>query len=176
MHSQAPPSSTIGRRTGLLLAAAVVAWVMLVVTAYFAVHKPATPQQLIALGSWLRTLAGLVATLSLAMALGRLWGSGLSAFAGRARLALQLGLGLASLTYLVLILGALGAYRSALAWGLALVALPFGLPALIKGLREAVPRAPRDPGTVALAAFVLALLGLSALRGMAPPTAWDSLV
>ena len=108
MDSQAPPSSASGHRTGLLLAAAVIAWVMLVITAYFAVHKPATPQQLIALGSWLRTLAGLLATLSLAMALGRLWRSALSAFDGRARLTLQLGLGMASLTYLVLILGALG--------------------------------------------------------------------
>jgi len=176
MYSQAPPSSTTGRRTGLLLAAAVVAWVMLVVTAYFAVHKPATPQQLIALGSWLRTLAGLVASLSLAMALGRLWGSALSGFADRARLALQLGLGMASLTYVVLILGALGAYQPALAWGLAAVALPFGLPALVKGLRDAFPRAPKVPGTLALAAFVAALLGVAALRGLAPPTAWDSLV
>jgi len=176
MDSQAPPSSRTGRKTGLLLAAAVVAWVMLVVTAYFAVHKPATPQQLIAMGSWLRTLAGLVATLSLAMALGRLWGGALSAFAGRARLTLQLGLGMASLTYLVLILGALGAYHPVLAWGLAVVALPFGLPALIRGLRDALPRAPRELAGLALSAFVAGLLGLAALRGLAPPTAWDSLV
>jgi hypothetical protein len=176
MDSQPPPSSATDRKAGLLLAVAVVAWVMLVVTAYFAVHKPATPQQLVALGSRLRTLAGLLATLSLAMALGRLWRSALSPFSGRARLTLQLGLGMASLTYLVLILGALRGYHSVLAWGLAVVALPFGIPALISGLRDALPRTPRGPGGLALAAFVAALLGLAALRGLAPPTAWDSLV
>jgi hypothetical protein len=123
----------------------------------------------------LRVVVGLIGTLSLAQALGRLWARTLPALAQPSGLALQLGMGLASLAYLMLVLGALGLYRSWLAWGLAVVSLPFGLPGLIAGLRASFARAPGGRGPLALAAFVLGLLGLAALRGLAPPTAWDSL-
>jgi hypothetical protein len=163
-------------RADPLLAAGAVTWVMVVVTAYFAVHKPASPSQLLALGRALATLAGLAATLCLATALGRPWSPLLTSLPVRTRLALQLGLGLAGLSYLMLILGSLGGLRPLVAWGIAAVGLALGLPQLVRELRHAVPRLPRSPADRALAGFVIALLGLAALRGLAPPTAWDSLV
>ena len=119
-----------------LLAVLAVTWVMVVVTAFYAVHKPAGPAQLTAIARLLVTSVGLLGTLSLAQALGRLWGRWLGDLGARARWALELGLGLATLGYLTLVLGALRAYRPALAWGLIVLSLPFGLRRLASGVRK----------------------------------------
>lgn len=178
-----------------LLPIVAVAWVVLVTSAYFAVHKPGNPEQfsalagapgavagtlaalrLEALAKSAGSLAGLLATLGVASVLGRPWMRALRGMEGRSQIALQLGAGLAGLSYLVLAMGALGAYSRWAAWGITAISLPFALRQWVRRLRGWRVRLPGARADRWLAGFVLGLLLLGAISALAPPTAWDSLV
>lgn len=164
------------QRTRLILAGIAVGWVLIVTSAYFAVHKPANTDQLKALGRAAGSLAGLIGTFSLAMALGQPWRRVLEGVASNPRIALQAGAGLATLAYLVLALGAVGLYKPVVAWAIVVISLPLGLPRFARAVRDGMPRLPVGRTNRWLAAFVIGLLVMAGLRALAPPTAWDSLV
>ena len=183
------------RRKRPLLPIVAVAWVVLVTSAYFAVHKPGNPEQFAALArapsavagalAELRlealarsagSLAGLLATLGVASVLGRPWMRVLRGMEARSQIALQLGAGLAGLSYLVLAMGALGVYSRWAAWGIAGISLPFALRDMVRRLRGRRVCLPVARGDRWLAGFVLGLLLLAGISALAPPTAWDSLV
>ncbi len=187
--------STRGRQGRRLLPSVAVIWVAIVTSAYFAVHKPGSPEQFAALArapgaiaaalAGLRlealarvasSVAGLLATISVATVLGRPWARAVHGLDRRSQIALQLGAGLASLSYLVLAMGALGATNRTTAWGIAALSLPFALPQWIRMLRDRPARLPGRRADRWLAGFVLGLLLLAAIAALAPPTAWDSLV
>ncbi len=187
--------STPHRRWRRLLPIVAVAWVLIVTSAYFAVHKPGSPDQfaaiagapaavvgglaelrLDALAKSAGSLAGLLATLGVAIVLGRPWMRVLRGMEGRSQIALQLGAGLAGLGYLVLAIGAVGAYSRWAAWGIAGISLPFALRDMVRLLRGRRVRLPEARVDRWLAGFVLGMFLLAAISALAPPTAWDSLV
>jgi len=182
-------------RSRYLLPVAAVTWVVIVISAYFAIHKPGSPQQFAALakapgsiagavaGLRLEVLAraassigGVLATLSVATLLGRPWIGALRGLDPRSQIALQLGAGLAGLSYLVLAMGALGAYNRLTVYAITAISLPFAVPrwvGLLRGRRISLPARRADRW---LAGFVLLMLLFAAASALAPPTAWDSLV
>ena len=81
------------RRVLRALAVAAILWVAIVMAAYFAWHKPWTPDQLRALGSLGAVLAGLVGSLALALAIGDLFAGRLPITEPRPRFYLSLDLG-----------------------------------------------------------------------------------
>lgn len=164
------------RRTAVLLPLVGVTWFVIVVGAYFAVHKPASAEQLSALARVTASMAGVLATLSVATVLGLPWMRALRGLEGRSQLILQLGAGMAGLSYLALSMGALGAYHRTVAWGIAIVSLPFAVRQWIRAIRDRRISLPGGRAERWLAAFVLGLALLAALAALAPPTAWDSLV
>jgi hypothetical protein len=164
------------RRKRFLLAIAAVTWVVIVTSAYFAVHKPGSPAQLGALARATGSVAGVLMTLSVATVLGLPWRRALDGLEARSQIALQLGAGMAGLSFLALSMGALGAYHPTVAWGIATISLPFSLRQWIGMLREGRIGLPSGRANRWLAAFVLGLISLAAVSALAPPTAWDSLV
>ncbi|MGH2622026.1 MAG: hypothetical protein ACRDHG_15870 [Anaerolineales bacterium] len=187
--------SSPGRRRHFLLPIVAVTWVVIVISAYFAVHKPGSPDQFAALagapGAIVGALAGLrlevlaraassivgvLATLSVATVFGRPWMGALRGLDPRSQIALQLGAGLAGLSYLMLAFGALGSYNRLTVYGIAAISLPFALPQWARLVRDRRVSLPRRRADRWLAAFVLAMLLFAAAAALAPPTAWDSLV
>ncbi len=164
------------KRTQRALAVAALLWVAIVIAAYFALHKPWTADQLEAIGSSILVLIGFVGSLSLALAIGEFSIGKLAGVPKSWRLYLSLGMGFGILGYGTLVFGAVGILHPLLPWGLVILSLPFGLPRLYGGIRALLQRIPRRGGDAALACFAALLLALAALRALAPPTAWDSLV
>ena len=161
---------SVGRRGKIFIAAAVV-WFAIVVLAYFAVHKPANVTQLTALSDLLLVSAGWVSTIALANLLGWALLRTVSDLERLERLGLQVGAGLATLGFVVLAIGLVGAYSKLLLWAIVLLPLPVALWRLNKDLRG-FPR----PSDRVLAAVVGVAVLLVTVRALAPPTAWDSLV
>lgn len=151
-------------------------WGAVIFSAYYVVHKPMAPEQMVAVGRVVLTLLGWIGTLNLANLIGRLFTPWLATSSPGDRLALRLGVGLGLLALFTLLLGALRLYVRPLAWLAVALALPFGLPGWLSEVRKAVPKRPTDLGERALAGYVVFTLGLAAVIALTPPTAWDSLV
>ncbi|GAB4536653.1 MAG: hypothetical protein Kow0063_22460 [Anaerolineae bacterium] len=165
--------------------AIVIAWLFVVVAAYFWAHKPFDTNIVAGLGRSLLSVLLWLGMTWLGVALGRWVTRGLLSDESPAvRTALAAGLGLGLLSLLVLGLGLVGLLRRAIAWGLVL-----GLGALLRGeLRASLAdlRAwAHDPGPLPwplggfqrwLAVYVLISLTLTFLMALAPPTGWDALV
>lgn len=168
---------SVPRLTSTWLAGFVVlAWVGLVFAAYFIIHKPFTPANLVAIGELLVTLLAWLGTLVLAHAIARFAVPVLDGFSDGERLALRLGLGLGLLSLALLLLGFLPVYQSGLAWSGLAAGVAFGLKGFLADLRRLRPKVPQGKARIALACFTAFALLIAGLRTLAPPTAWDSLV
>lgn len=152
-------------------------WITAVILAYYLGHKPFGAEQVQAGARVLLVFTGWLGTLNVAHWLGRkVWSGGSLTLSHRSRYAIRLGLGLGLMQYGLLALGAIGGYWSLLAWIVILLGLPLNLRQFFDDTKGALPRIPSTRGKQALAFFVSLAVILSALRALAPPTAWDSLV
>lgn len=158
-----------------------IAWLFLVIAAYYVVHKPFGLPQLAAFGQMALDLGLWLATLVIAAGVGwrlaGLW-PGMSPVE---RLVFGLGLGLAALGYSVMALGFAGLLRPlwmiALGAGLLLwqVLRPQSLVAAWQAARSTVTR-PRGRFEWLMAAAALASLALTLIWALAPPYAFDAAV
>jgi multisubunit Na+/H+ antiporter MnhF subunit len=158
------------------LSAIAVAWTAAVLSLYYFVHKPIASDQLAAIGRLGWMLVGLLGTLSLAFMLGSLWKRALSPLPAAEAMAIRVGAGLVTLSLLVLVLGAISAYRPPIATIAVLISLPVGLPGLIRALKEARIRPVRSRLDRLFALLVVIMVAIAFMRALTPPTAWDSLV
>jgi len=169
----------------VILVAIVIAWAALVVAAYFAIHKPISPDRALALARaavllrWLVTLGWWAVMVEVAGGLGR-W---LIRDLGESpieRIAFSFGVGFGALSGLVLVAGLLGLMSNRVAGILALLVLAGALiqpaRAMARDLRDALPRRWPDERLARITfAFVGLMLAMAFLWALTPPTAWDSL-
>ena len=147
------------------------AWFVVVIVAYYAVHKPLGLAQINALRDLALILLGWLSAVALANLLGWAVFRKFPNLASAERLSLQIGLGFGIIATGGLALGLAGAASEWLLWALLLIPLPISLYRLQRDLRDL-----RRPSNRWLAIFVGLALVLIVIRALAPPTAWDSLV
>lgn len=155
---------------------AILFWALIVLIAYYRVHKPFAWSNLLALIQIVLELIAWGGTLSLAHALGRIWINDHHFKKTRTRFSLRVGLGLGLMGMGMLLLGVGGLYESWLAWTVLIVGQIPSLPAFLRDLRAS---APALPGTLFQRACALGLLGFTALvflQALSPPTGYDALV
>jgi hypothetical protein len=164
----------------------VIAWTALVMIAYFAVHKPVSPDRALALSRVAALLSSLMiigwwGIISMAAGgLGR-WLTGGWGESPIERIVFSLGAGLGALSGLTLIAGLLGLFSNRLIWMAGLILLAGGLwmgplRRLASDLREAFPCDwPASRLARIALAFVVLMLTLAFIGALTPPTAWDSL-
>jgi hypothetical protein len=153
-----------------------IAWGVLVISAYFVIHKPFTFTQFTAFLRLGQLVVGFVGTISLAMSFSRLLPPRLWDFPPIQRFPLQIGFGFAFLGFIMLLLGAFGGYRPWIAWIILLLGIPFGLPRISADIKTMISTLPKGKIDQGLMFFTLFSLGIILLLALAPPTAWDSLV
>lgn len=164
-----------------LAAAALIAWLFLVVAAYYVVHKPFGWPQIVALGRLALDVGLWLAALVIAAGVGWRLISPWSGLEPVERLVFGLGLGLAALGYCVMALGCLGLLRpvwiAAVGGGLCLWQLWRTQPlrAAWQAARSALAR-PTGRFEALLASVSLAGLVLSFIYALAPPHAFDAAV
>jgi hypothetical protein len=165
----------------LLVVGAVIIWVFAIYPAYYVVHKPVSAANLYAVASAVGDLLTWALILAVAAAFGSRLTRRLSYASLLERITFSIGLGLGIFSVLTLALGLLGFLYRWLFWALLLVV---GLllwrelhrlgRALWKGARQWEP--PWTAWSVFLSLFLLAILALTLLTALLPPTEWDSLV
>jgi uncharacterized membrane protein len=172
------PSLTLQRG---LAAATLIAWLFLVIAAYYVVHKPFGLPQIKAFGHVALDLGLWLATLVVAAGVGWRLTSRWAGLTPVERLVFGVGLGFAALGYSMMALGLLGWLHpltlAAVGGGLLLwqVMRPQSARAAWQTARSAVPQ-PRGRFEWLLAAVTLGCLALAWLWALAPPYAFDALV
>ena len=172
------PSLTLQRG---LAAAALMAWLFLVIAAYYVVHKPFGLPQLTAFGQVVLDLELWLATLVIAAGVGWRLTSRWTGLTPVERLVFGVGLGFAALGYSVMALGMLGWLHpltlAAVGGGLLLwqVMRPQSARAAWQAAWSAMPH-PRGRFEWLMAIVALGCLALAWLWALAPPYAFDALV
>jgi len=162
----------------LLIVMAVVLWLVAVYGSYYAVHKPLTVTNALALANAAGDLLVWLALLSVATALGSKLTRRISYHTLLERLVFSAGLGLALISLLTLGLGLLGLLHRWLFWGLLIGGAVLLWPEfrrLTRALRRSRKPVLPGPWERFLAFFIAATLLLSLLLALAPPVAWDAL-
>lgn len=151
-------------------------WGTAVFLAYYYTHKPIQPEHVLAMGKLALAVSAWLGTVVTAHWMGgfmRRWCPSLPA---EANLAIRTGIGLGGIGLLSLILGALGAFYPPLFWLLLLLGSLLGARGFLDGFREFDLSRPKGAFKSLMWAFVVLMVAISALRSLAPPVAWDSLV
>ncbi len=166
-----------GQRAKWLFIGLFILWTFFVLTSFFAVQKPFSATNVLAVGDALLNLlvAGWLALVALTLGrwlLKRLLPAGLS-FAET--FVLGAGLGLGALGLLNLGLGLVGLFRPAVAYGVTLALSAAFAPQAVRLFRRCRRWRPTNPPNF-LAALYLSLVALwAALVALLPPTDWDGL-
>jgi hypothetical protein len=151
-------------------------WAVLVIVAYYRVHKPIGWSQAESIAHVVAILFGWLATISLAHGIGRFFITEQSIESTRTRFALRIGGGLGLIGFGVLLLGAFRLYRSSVCWVILLAGQFFSLPMFVREFRSSLPEVSKKALHRLTILFTGVLLCLAFLRALAPPTAYDSLV
>jgi hypothetical protein len=153
-----------------------VIWASVVFIAYYRVHKPFGWSNLLALSRLAIDLTAWFGTLSIAHALGRFVISDQISMKPRTSFSLRLGLGLGLIGIVMVLLGALGGYRSALVWAVLIIGQIPALPAFVRELRHSLPSIPGTRWQRIFACGLFLLISMAFLDALAPPTGYDALV
>jgi hypothetical protein len=157
----------------------VLLWTLVILAAYYVVHKPLSADQLYALTNVAADLLTWLAMLAVATALGSRLTRRLPYNSLLERLVFSAGLGLGAFSLLTLGLGLLGLLYRWLFWALLLggaLLLWREFRDLGRALRRATWPRPRGAWSVFLSLFIAATMLLALVAALLPPTAWDSLV
>lgn len=163
----------------LLVMVVVVLWVLAIVPAYYAVHKPLTPSNLTAMANVAADLVTWLAMLAVATALGARLTRRLAYHSLLERLVFSAGLGLICISMLTLGLGLAGLLYRWLFWAL-LAGGGILLWQEFRDLGQALspvtwPR-PRGRWAIFLSLFIAATLLAIVPLALTPPINWDSLL
>ena len=172
-----------GRRTKLLVASLFILWLFFVLASFFAVQKPFSAANALAIGGALLDLlaAGWLGLVALAMGtwfLPRLlpppggdpqpaWGLELAV--------LGAGLGLGALGLLGLALGLAGLFQPVVAYGVTIALSAIFLPQAVQLFRRLRAWRPANPPPLPAAVYLSLFALLTLLTALLPPTGWDSL-
>jgi hypothetical protein len=164
----------------LWLAALILIWAVMVTAWYFVVHKPFSPEQMIALLSVLLDLLAASALVCLAGGFGRYLLRRLPGLNALEQASVQFAFGLGVLSLVWLAAGLAGFFKPYLAWSAVLISLVLcrrfvqgWLSDLRDGCLASVPVMTFDKLAFSFVGFI-ALVNLS--LALAPPMRWDSLV
>jgi hypothetical protein len=163
-------------RKNLLLGLLVLIWAGIVLGVYYVVHKPFGLEQLQAWARMSVAPLGFIATVVTAHGLGRMFSRFFPMLTQRATFALQVGLGLAILGWLMLLLGVVGGYWTWVVWTVAGVGLLLNAKTFFSTLPALSVSWPSTWPNRALALFIVMTLSFVAINALTPPWAWDSLV
>ncbi len=164
--------------------AAITVWSFVVMALYYLVHKPLGPVNAQAIVLACLDLAAAGSVVYVGIGVGARLLPELPATSPAERLALSAGLGMGAIGLIVLAVGVMGGLYLSILGLLMCVGLVWATPhtvSLIKSVQQAgraalSRRQPGDAVSRFMMVFTVALLLLSLLKSLTPPTSWDSLV
>lgn len=158
----------------------VLAGLLALMIGYYVYHKPIDLGLLITFGGAALDLITLALIAAVAGGLGR---RGLTSFDGISRIeriGLECGVGLGSISIVMLILGMVGLLNALVLWGMVVILGLVALPGMRGWLSDfwmlARSFRPATPWSRFLAAFLFISLGTALLLALSPPRAWDALM
>lgn len=166
-----------GKRA-IVLTSILVTWVAIVLTAYYIIHKPFLPANVLAVGEAVAGLAGAGMVVAAGAGIGLVLLRRLD-FAPAERIVWAVAIGLGAVSFAGLALGAVGLLRPWLLWLLIVVGLATTGRRLWQALREgwvASSWRPMDRFERFLAGYCGLMLLFALVRALTPPIAWDGLV